>query len=93
MDLIESYLIKKVKNKDTRSKIKKLMSQPDYFRFGETNSIFYVQSTEFNKYYKVSIDNNGKLKCSCNAIIYGCKKCIHCFIVEIRLYLEKSMQN
>lgn len=93
MDLIDSYLIKKVKNKETRNKIKKLMSQPDYFRFGETNSIFYVQSTEFEKYYQVNIDNNGIIKCNCRACEYGHKKCIHCFVLEIRLYLEKSLQN
>lgn len=93
MDLIDSYLIKKVKNKETRIKIRKLMSQPDFFRYGETNSVFYVQSTTFNDYYQVSIDNNGVIKCNCKACEYGHKKCIHCFILEIVLYLQKSKQN
>jgi hypothetical protein len=90
MDLIESYLILKVKNKDTRNKIKKLMSQPDFFRHGETNSIFYIQSTEKTDYYQVSIDNNGVLKCNCSACRYGHKKCIHCYVTELLLYLDKN---
>ena len=90
MDLIDSYLILKVKNKDTRTKIKKLMSQPDFFRYGETNSIYYVQSTEKTDYYQVSIDNNGVIKCDCRACEYGHKKCIHCYVLEILLYLNKN---
>jgi len=93
VDLIDSYLIRRVKNKETRTKIKKLMTFPDYFKYGETNFIFYVQSTEFNKYYQVTIDNNGVLKCNCRACEYGHKKCIHCYVVEMRLYLEKSKHN
>jgi hypothetical protein len=90
MDLIESYLILRVRNKETRQKIKKLMSEPDFFRYGETNSIYYVKSTMENKYYQVSIDNNGSLKCNCAACEYGHKKCIHCFTTELLLYLGKN---
>ena len=91
MDLIDSYLILRVKNKDTRNKIKNLMSQPDFFRRGETNSIFYIQSTEYQKYYQVSIDNNGRLRCECPAgSRFGYKKCIHCYVTELLLYLGKN---
>lgn len=91
MDLIDSYLIMRVKNRETRSKIKKLMSQPDFFRRGETNSIFFVQSTEKTNYYQVSIDNNGRLICECPAgSRFGHKKCIHCYVTELLLYLDKN---